>query len=57
MSTERKLDQIDAILREIERLDAVLGGQFRQEEDREAFYVAARIERTMRRKAKPKSAA
>lgn len=43
----KPLDEIEAILAEIERLDAESGGQFRQAEDREAFDLAARIERKM----------
>jgi hypothetical protein len=50
MSTaDLALRRIEAILAEIERLDAELGGQFREEGDREAFDVAARIERKMLR--------
>lgn len=43
------LRRIEAILVEIERLDAESGGQFREEGDREAFDIAARIERMMLR--------
>jgi hypothetical protein len=48
----KNLDEIDAILSDIERLDAMTGGQFRQAEDREAFDIAARIERKMRQRVK-----
>ncbi len=44
----RPLDRIEAILAEIEKLDQETKGQFRQAEDKEAFDVAARIERKMR---------
>jgi hypothetical protein len=50
MSTaDLPLRRIEAILAEIERLDAETGGQFREEYDREAFDIAARIERKMLR--------
>lgn len=51
MSTS--LDRIEAILNEIEGLDAATKGQFRQVGDCEAFAVASRIERKMRRNIKP----
>lgn len=41
------LDNIEAILAEIEALDAATKGRFRQASDREAFDIAARIERKM----------
>ncbi len=47
----KNLDQIEAILAEIERLDAETKGRFRQVEDKEAFIIAAKIERKMRQKA------
>jgi len=43
------LDRIEAILAEIEVLDIATDGQFRQPSDREAFNLAARIERRLRR--------
>jgi hypothetical protein len=50
MSTaDLALRRIEAILAEIETLDAESGGQFREEGDREAFDTAARIERMMQR--------
>jgi hypothetical protein len=50
MSTaDMALSWIEAILADIERLDAESGGQFREESDREAFDTAARIERKMLR--------
>lgn len=54
MSTDLQLRRIEAILADIEKLDAESGGQFRQAEDREAFDVACRIERRMRGKIKAK---
>jgi hypothetical protein len=47
MSAEQSLAVIEALLAEIEALDRATGGQFRQAEDREAFDIAARIERKM----------
>lgn len=41
------LSRIEAIMADIERIDRESGGQFRQAEDREAFDIAARIERKM----------
>lgn len=52
MSTDLNLRRIEVILADIERLDAESGGQFRQSDDREAFDIASRIERLMRRKQK-----
>jgi hypothetical protein len=43
------LRRIEAILAEIEHLEAETGGKFREEGDREAFDIAARIERMMLR--------
>lgn len=43
------LSRIEAILAEIERLDAESSGKFREEYDRDAFDTAARIERMMLR--------
>lgn len=57
MSTDLILRRIDAILADIERLDAESGGQFRDVADREAFDIASRIERKMCRKVKVGSAA
>lgn len=45
--------RIEAIVAEIERLDAASGGKFRQSEDREAHDIAARIERKMSQQIKP----
>ena len=39
----KTLDEIDAIVAEIERLDAALGGKARQIEDREAGDIVHRI--------------
>lgn len=41
------LSRVEAILDEIERLDAATGGAFRDTYPREAFDVVARIERKM----------
>lgn len=41
------LDKIEAILAEIEQLDAATSGKYRQASDREAHDTAARIERKM----------
>lgn len=41
------LARIEAIVAEIERLDAMTNGQFRDESDREAFDIVCRIERRM----------
>jgi hypothetical protein len=50
MSTaDLALRRIEAILAEIEHLEAETGGKFREEGDREAFDIAARIERRMLR--------
>ena len=50
MSTaDMALSRIEAILAELERVDAESGGKFREEGDREAFDIAARIERMMLR--------
>lgn len=46
---DKALARIEAILSEIEALDAASGGAFRQASDREAFDTAARIERRMAR--------
>lgn len=46
----KALDEIEAILSEIEKMDAQSGGRFRQAEDREAYDIAARIERKMQQK-------
>ena len=42
-----RLSNIEAIIAEIERLDAASKGRFRQPEDREAFDIVSRIERKM----------
>ena len=42
------LDRIEAILAEIEQLDAATNGQFRQADDREALDIVSRIERKLR---------
>lgn len=47
MSAELALARIEAILAELERLDAASGGLFRQANDREAHDLAARILRRM----------
>lgn len=52
MSNTEKLDRIEAILAEIEKLDRSLGGQARQESDRQALLTVNRIERRMRRNIK-----
>jgi len=49
VSIELALNSIEAIVSEIEKLDASTGGRFREAEDQEAFYIASRIERKMRR--------
>lgn len=41
------LRRLDAILAEIDAIDCASAGAFRQASDREAFNVAARIERKM----------
>jgi len=46
------LDHIEAMLAEIERLDAESGGRYRQASDREAYDIACRIERKMLAKRK-----
>ena len=56
MSIEITLGRIEAIVSEIEELDAATACQFRQAEDQEAFYIASRIERKMRRQKHTKSA-
>ena len=43
----QSLDRIEAILAEIEALDAASNGKLRQSSDRECFDVACRIERQM----------
>lgn len=48
MNALDRLDRIEALLAEIEAADAATDGAFRQAEDREAFDIAARIERRMR---------
>lgn len=50
MTAEQHLAVIEEILSEIERLNAETGGQFREPSDREAFDIAARIERQMRQR-------
>jgi hypothetical protein len=45
----KSLDEIEAILAEIERLDAATKGQFRQPQDREARYIVGRIMRKLKR--------
>ena len=50
------LIRIEAILAELERVDAESGGKFREEGDREAFDIAARIERMMLRNQPSESA-
>lgn len=52
MSTELALSRIEVILAEIETADRASAGQFRESEDREAFDIAARIERKMRARQK-----
>lgn len=47
MSASDSLSRIEAIVAEIERLDRESRGQFREAQDREAFDLAARIERNM----------
>ena len=49
ITADLALRRIEAILAEIETLDAESGGQFREEGDRETFDIAARIERMMSR--------
>lgn len=44
---DRALSSIEAILADIERLDAETAGAFRQAEDREALDTASRMERQM----------
>lgn len=44
------LSRIEAIMADIERIDRESCGRFRQAEDREAFDIAARIERRMAQK-------
>ena len=48
----KQLDEIEAIVTDLEKLDAETNGQFRQASDREAYDIVARIERKMRRKIK-----
>ena len=45
MTAEKALDNIEAILTEIERLDRESKGRFRQASDREAYDIVCRIER------------
>jgi hypothetical protein len=47
MTASDHLSRIEAIMADIERIDRESGGRFRQAEDREAFDIAARIERKM----------
>ena len=44
---EKRLAAIEQIMSDIEELDRGTDGKFRQAEDREAFDIAARIERMM----------
>ena len=44
---EQALANIEAILSEIEMLDAASKGRFRQSSDRECFDIVCRIERKM----------
>ena len=52
MSTAKTWDKIEAIVSEIERLDKLTCGAFRQADDREAFDTLSRIERKIKRKSK-----
>lgn len=52
MNNDLPLARIEAILSEIERLDAATQGWCRQPSDREAFNIINRIERKMRRNQK-----
>jgi hypothetical protein len=47
MSNDLVLSRIEAILSDLEALDAETGGIYRQPSDREAFDVVTRIERAM----------
>jgi hypothetical protein len=47
MTASDHLSRIEAIMAEIERLDRASNGQFREPDDREAFDIAARLERKM----------
>ena len=49
-----KLDEIEAMVAEIERLDDETKGQFRQVEDREAREILGRILRKLKQKRKAK---
>lgn len=42
------LDQIEAMLAEIERVDRESGGRFREPDDREAYDIVSRLQRKMR---------
>lgn len=52
---ELALARVEAILSEIEALEAASGGQFRQASDSEPLDIANRIERKMRGKMKVKA--
>lgn len=57
MKNDLTLSRIEAILNEIDQLDADSNGQFRQASDREANQIAARIERKMLANRKTESVA
>ena len=48
MNAEKHLDRIEAVLADIERLEAATGGKFHEAGDREAYDTACRVERKMR---------
>lgn len=50
MSVSSRWNEIEAILAEIEKLDAETAGQYRQISDRGALDICLRIERAMRAK-------
>ena len=52
MNTDLSLRRLEAMLDEIEALDRASNGAFRQASDREAYDLAARIERKMLQKLK-----
>jgi hypothetical protein len=52
--TEAALARIEAILHDIEKLDAQTNGQFRDEYDQEASDIVVRILKKLRRKQKAK---
>lgn len=55
MNNSERLERIEKILAEIERLDKATGGIARQDSDKQALLAATRIEKKMREK-QPKSA-